>query len=275
MAHYDPQWNLNDEFDGDWQLRAEVSPKWIRVKIGETFVADSRRVLIVTETGKLPVYYFPKEDVRTEFLQESTHRREDLHKGEAVYWNIGVDDTLVENAVWSHPNPSESSAIIAGYITFIWRNKEIRWFEEEEEVINHARDPYSRLDAIPSSRHIKVIVGGKVVADSQDPVILFETGLTPRFYLPKEDINFDYLVPTDTVTTCPYKGTATYHSFNSDGVIAGNVVWSYQEPLPEVHEIAGRYSFYNEEVDAIYIDGEKWSLQGQDRLPYKSIAHKQ
>ena len=95
--------------------------------------------------------------------------------------------------------------MIKGYLAFVWKKADV-WYEEEEEVFVHPRDPYSRLDAIPSSRHVQVVLNGEVVADSKQPVILYETGLTPRYYLPKEDIRMDLFFPNDTQTQCPYKG---------------------------------------------------------------------
>jgi uncharacterized protein (DUF427 family) len=278
MPHFDPQWNLRDpqpnQSSDAWQIRAEITPRWIRVKSGDTTIADSKRVLMVTEVGKLPVYYFPKEDVSSELLLDSAHRQNDPNKGEAVYRHLKIGDTHIENAAWSFPQPTEISSVISGYVSFIWRNEHISWFEEEEQVFNHARDPYSRLDALPSSRHVQVVIGGQIVAESRNSVVLFETGLTPRYYLPKEDINFDYLIPSDTITRCPYKGFASYYSFENDGQIVKDVLWTYLDPLPEVHEIVGRLSFYNEVVEAIYIDGEKWSLKQEDRLPYGPLSTK-
>ncbi|OPH57909.1 hypothetical protein BC351_04705 [Paenibacillus ferrarius] len=260
--------------DGDrtgWQIRAEVSPRWIRVQFAGVTVADSKKVLIVTETGKLPVYYFPKEDVRTDLLTPSVHTEEHANKGEALYWHIQIGDTIIERAAWSYARPSAETEFLNDYFSFVWKKAEA-WYEEEEEIFVHARDPYSRVDAIPSSRHIQVYIGGELVADSRRPVVLYETGLTPRYYLPKEDIRLDLLSPSDSLTRCPYKGIASYWSAALGGKTYKDVVWSYAQPLPEVHEIAGLLSFYNEEVDALYIDGEQWLLQEKDRLPYKSIA---
>ncbi|WP_163874896.1 DUF427 domain-containing protein [Paenibacillus favisporus] len=270
MVHRDPQWSLRDNESSDWQIRGEISPRWIRVKFGDTYVGNSKRVLVVTETGKLPVYYFPLEDVRSELLIRSIHTEVDPHKGEAQYWHVDIGDRIIENAAWSYASPIAESTLLDGYISFVWRKADA-WYEEEEEVFVHTRDPYTRVDAIPSSRHIKIIVGGKVVAESRNAVVLFETGLTPRYYLPPTDIRFEYLIPSDTVTRCPYKGIASYHSVVVAGKRYDDVVWSYAKPLPEVHEIAERYSFYNEQVDAVYIDGERWELQSGDRLPYKKI----
>lgn len=270
MVHYDIQWSLRDGERRDWEIRAELSPKWIRVKFGDGIIADSKNVRIVTEYGKLPVYYFPEADVRTDLLERVEYRSTDPNKGEAVYWNVKVGNRTAEKAVWSYINSPDKSAVIRGYLSFVW-GKMDAWYEEDEEVFVHARDPYTRIDAIPSSRHIQVVIGGRLVADSRRPVIVYETGLTPRYYLPGEDVRLDLLTPTNTSTRCPYKGLAGYWSAKIDGKIYKDVVWSYREPLPEVHEIAGLLSFYSEAVDAVYIDGEKWTLNGRERLPYKKI----
>jgi uncharacterized protein (DUF427 family) len=272
MAHIDPQWSLRDGEHEGWQIRAERSPKWIRVVFGGVTIADSKQVLVVTETGRLPVYYFPQEDVKSEHITWSEQRVDHGHKGEAVYGNISVGGLVFELAAWQYPSSAGEGTVIAGYISFVWKLADA-WYEEEEQVFVHARDPYSRIDAIPSSRHVQVYIGGKLVADSHRPVILYETGLTPRYYLPKEDTRLDLLAPSATSTQCPYKGTASYWSaILEDGKTAKDIVWSYAEALPEVHEIAGRLSFYNEEVDALYVDGVQWKLQEEDRLPYKNTA---
>ncbi|MFZ0668363.1 MAG: DUF427 domain-containing protein [Acidimicrobiales bacterium] len=129
------------------------------------------------------------------------------------------------------------------------------WFEEDEPVYTHPRDPYTRVDIVGSSRHIRVVVGGETVADSHQPRALFETGLPTRWYLPLTDILMDLLSPSDTITHCPYKGAATYWDVEVGGKIFEDIVWCYRAPLPESQKIAGFASFYNEKVD-IYIDGE-------------------
>ncbi|WP_336785806.1 DUF427 domain-containing protein [Paenibacillus sp. MMO-177] len=271
MVHFDPQWSLRDIGGEDWQIRAERSPRWIRVKFGDIFIADSKRVLVVTETGKLPVYYFPKSDVRTDLLLESPERELDPNKGEATYLHVDTGHDFIERAAWTYSTPTTKSLLLADYIAFVWKKADA-WYEEEEEIFVHARDPYTRIDALPSSRHVQVWVGGQIIADSRNSVILLETGLTPRYYLPKEDIAFEYLIPSETITRCPYKGLATYHTVSVGDNVYKDVVWQYENPLPEVHEIAGRYSFYNEAVDAIIIDGETWVLRGEDRLAYGNIG---
>lgn len=128
------------------------------------------------------------------------------------------------------------------------------WFEEDEEVFTHPRDPYTRADILPSSRHVRIEVDGVTVAESSKPTLLFETGLPARYYLPKTQVRMDLLTPTDRSTHCPYKGSAKYWSIQNGDAAHENVAWSYRTPLPESQRVAGLICLYNERVD-IYVDG--------------------
>ena len=119
----------------------------------------------------------------------------------------------------------------------------------------HPRDPYSRVDILASSRHVRVEVDGVTVAESRQPRILFETGLPPRYYIPLTDVRIDLLRPSDTLSHCPYKGTASYWSVDAGHGVRPDLVWMYRAPLPESQKIAGLACFYNEKAD-IYVDGE-------------------
>ncbi|HBQ46027.1 MAG TPA: hypothetical protein DD737_02985 [Ruminococcaceae bacterium] len=253
-----------------WWIHTEPTHRWVRVKVGGETIADSRHVLLVIEAGRLPVYYFPKSDVRLDLLRASDHHTRSPHKGKASYWDIKVGDRIIKNAAWGYPDPDPESKALKGYLTFVW-DKVDAWYEEKEQIFKHPRDPYSRVDAIPSSRHVRVVLNGQIVADSTRPVIVFETGLTPRYYLPKEDVHTEFLEPSDTVSRCPYKGVASYWTANVGGKKYKDIVWSYRKPLPEIPKISGLFSFYNESVDALYVDGEKWKLSERDRLPYRKI----
>jgi len=128
-----------------------------------------------------------------------------------------------------------------------------KWLEEDEVMLGHARDPFARLDVRQSSRHVRVEKHGELLAESNRPVLLFETGLPVRYYLPKTDVRLDLLVATDTVTHCPYKGQARYWSVRAGDTLHKDIAWSYPTPLPESQKIAGLISFYNEKVD-LYVD---------------------
>jgi uncharacterized protein (DUF427 family) len=138
------------------------------------------------------------------------------------------------------------------------------WFEEDELVSVHPRDPYKRVDILASSRHVEVVVNGVSIADSHQPRILFETGLAPRYYLPLTDVRLDLLRPSSSTTQCPYKGTASYWSVEADGEVIEDLAWTYPAPLPESQKIAGLAAFYNERV-GLRIDGE---LQERPGTPF-------
>src|SRR5215204_6890080 len=203
--------NFEIEAPRDHVLYFEDSPRRVRVMFNGETVADSRRVKLMHETGHLPVYYFPEEDVRMDFLEESDHTTYCPFKGGASYWSVRVRDEVAENAVWYYPEPIDSAPPLAGYLAFYWRKMD-HWYEEDEEVFVHPRDPYHRVDVLKSSRHVRVSVNGEVVAETDRPRILFETGLPPRYYITPEDVREDVLVESEKKTQCPYKGVASYHS---------------------------------------------------------------
>src|SRR5262249_34978074 len=131
-----------------------------------------------------------------------------------------------------------------------------QWFEEDEEIYIHPRDPYTRVEILASSRRVQVEIDGVQVADSVRPRLLFETGLPVRYYLPKTDVRMDLLSPSATPTGCPYKGEASYYDITVDGTVYPDHVWWYPTPLPESQKIIGLVAFYNEKVDII-VDGER------------------
>jgi uncharacterized protein (DUF427 family) len=192
------------------------------------------------------VYYFRQDDVRMDLLVSNDHHTHCPLKGDASYWSIGE----VENAAWTYRDPIDGAPPIKDLVAFYWHKIE-HWYEEDEEVFVHPRDPYHRVDILPSSRRVKVSLGGVVLAETARAHILFETGLPPRYYIPRDDVNMSLLTASDTLTQCPYKGTATYHSLQD----AEDVIWCYEDPIPAARDIAGLLSFFNERVD-LEVDGE-------------------
>lgn len=234
----------------------EPSERWVRGRKGDVTVVDSRRPVLVWEP-ELPVaqYAFPREDVRTDLLRPAKNPRTGMHTGSRIFYDLDVDGDVRPNAAWVFPADD-----LAGYIAFEWFLRPERgldhWYEEEEEIFVHPRDPHSRVDALPSSRHVTVEIDGTVVADTRAPVVLFETSLPPRYYLPPEDVRLELFEPTDHSSRCPYKGTARYWSLRGGAGVPPNIVWSYPDPLTAVSVIKDRLAFYNEAVDLI-VDGER------------------
>ena len=235
-------------------LYLEPTPKRVRAVLGGVTVADSRRAMLLQESGLQPIYYFPREDVHTELLEASEKHTHCPKKGDASYYTIRIGDRTVENAAWYYPDPLDGAPPIKALIAFYWDRID-QWFEEDDEVFGHARDPYHRLDIRKSSRHVRISLDGHPLAESSRALGLFESNLPVRWYLPREDVSAE-LEPSDTTTICPYKGFASYHSIRlPDGKLAEDLVWYYPEPLPEATPIAGLLCFYNERVD-LELDGE-------------------
>ena len=130
------------------------------------------------------------------------------------------------------------------------------WYEEEERVYAHAHDPYTRVDVLPSSRHVRIVLGGVTIADTRRPQLVLETGLPTRYYIPEQDVRMELLEPTETTTHCPYKGKATYWSAKIGERVFKDIVWSYRDPLPACSPLARSLCLFNERVDAIYVDDE-------------------
>ncbi len=236
-------------------FRWEDSRRRVRVVFAGVTVADSKRVMLYHEFGRLPVFYFPMEDARMDLLQASELHSSSPLKGEASYWTLKVGDRAAEQAAWSYPNPLPTGPQMQGYLAFYWEQLDA-WYEEEQQVFAHARDPYKRVDILPSSRHVRIVLGGLTIADTRRPQLLLETGLPIRYYLPEQDVRKELLEPTETTTRCPYKGKATYWSARIGERVFKDIVWSYREPLPACTPIANFLCLFNERVDAIYVDDE-------------------
>jgi uncharacterized protein (DUF427 family) len=232
----------------------EDFPRRMRARFAGETIVDSRHAKLLHEQAHLPVLYFPEAEVRMDLLEPTDHSTRCPFKGEASYWSVRVGDRIVENAGWSYPDPIEDAPRLAGYFAFYWRLMD-EWMEEDEPAIVHVRDPYHRVDVLESSRHVRVIVNGEVVAETRRPRVIYETGLPPRWYFPPEDVRAEALVPSDNHTGCAYKGFASYHSVRAGGEEEEDLVWFYPEPTRDVERIKGYLAFFNERVD-IEVDGE-------------------
>jgi uncharacterized protein (DUF427 family) len=253
-------------------LYIEPTPKRIRVEVDGETIADSRRAVILQESGVQPVYYFPPDDVRTDLFEPTERHTKCPTKGEASYHSIRVGEREVKNGAWYYPEPIEGAEQIAGMIAFYWDRVD-RWLEEDEEILVHPRDPYHRIDVLPSSRHVRISLEGELLAESTRPIALFESNLPSRWYLPREDVLAE-LEPTETVTHCGYKGQASYYAVRlGSGETVPDLVWTYTDPFPEAGRIQDLLCFFNERVD-IELDGEPqerpvsaWSRGVKETVP--------
>jgi uncharacterized protein (DUF427 family) len=244
-------------------LYLEPTPKRLRVEVGGVTIADSRRAMLLHESGHQPIYYFPPEDVRADVLEDSDRQTHCPKKGDASYYTIRAGGDVVEDGAWYYPETLPGAPPITGLIAFYF-NRMGRWREEDEEIGVHPRDPYHRIDVLATDRHIKVSLDGVVLAETERALALFESNLPTRWYLPIEDVRAE-LKPSETITRCPYKGTASYYSVKlEDG--GKDLVWYYEQPLDEVGRIKGLVCFFNEKVD-LELDGE---LQQRPDSPWST-----
>lgn len=235
------------------RVRVERGAKRVRVYVGGTPVADTTRPLLVWEGPRYPVYYFPAEDVRTDLLTPDGEVRRSPSRGEGRTFTVRAGGREARSAALRYEDsPVEE---LRDAFRFEWSAVDA-WFEEDEEVFTHARDPYTRIDILASSRRVRVETDGVTLADSSNPRFLFETGLPVRTYIPRTHVRMDLLVPSETVTHCPYKGRARYWSVRLGERLLPDLAWSYAAPLPESQKIAGLVAFYDEKVD-LHVDGAR------------------
>ncbi len=232
-------------------VRTEPSAKRIRVYLGGHLVADTRHPVLVWEIPYYPAYYLPLADVAADLVPTGATEHSPS-RGDGRIFDVKVPGATAGGGALRYPDsPLEA---LRDLVRFEWAAMD-EWFEEDEPVYTHPRDPYHRIDILASSRHVRVEVDGVTVADSVRPHILFETGLPPRHYLPLPDVRTELLRPSATQTHCPYKGTAGYWSVDTGRGVHTDIVWIYRAPLPESQKIAGLACFYDEKVD-VYLDGE-------------------
>jgi uncharacterized protein (DUF427 family) len=233
------------------RIRIERAAKRVRVYLGGVAVADTTRPLLVWEKPYYPTYYFPVADVRTELLEADGGVARSPSRGDGVTFTVRAGGSEAAAAALRYEDsPLEG---LRDAIRFEWDAMDA-WFEEDEQVFTHPRDPYTRVDTLASSRHVRVEVDGVTVAESSKPTLLFETGLPVRYYLPRTHVRTDLLTATDSVSHCPYKGQAEWGSVRAGDRVHEDLAWSYRTPLPESQKIAGLVAFYNEKVD-LYVDG--------------------
>ncbi|MFG2016106.1 DUF427 domain-containing protein [Actinomadura geliboluensis] len=216
-------------------------PRRVHAWFAGEIVLDTERGEFLHETGLLPVLYVPEEDVRTDLLVKTDHTTYCPFKGDAVYWTIRAGEREAENAVWAYPEPNDETPWLRGLMAFYWEPMDA-WYDEDEEVHGHLRDPFHRVDARRARRHVRVLRDGEVVAETEHPIVLSETGLPNRYYIPADDVRRDLLTRSRKRTVCPYKGETTYWSLEG----AEDAAWSYDEPLEDAVKIAGYLSFDHE-----------------------------
>ncbi|MGH1562968.1 DUF427 domain-containing protein [Mumia sp. DW29H23] len=250
-------------------LRAHPVPQRVRALVGGSAVVDSTAALLVWEPRRVvPSYAVPIEHVAAEPGDSTAGQGEEhavridagggpvldpssgfgVHTADGTPLDLRIESGVLRGAAFAPDDPA-----LHGYVVLDWDAFDA-WLEEDQEMVGHPHDPFSRIDCLQSGRHVEIAIDGRVVADSRRPVMLLETWLPVRYYLPWDDVRRDLLVPTDKTSVCAYKGTASYWSYEADGAKHRNIAWSYPDPRHDAVPVKGMVAFFDERVDRV-VDG--------------------
>jgi len=244
-------------------LFAEPLRRRMRVKFAGEWIADSEDVVLLHEPGRYPVAYFPLADIRTGVLISDSRKTQHRDLGETAWFSVNVGDRSTDHAVWQHIALPDHASVLQSRLAFAWRAMDA-FYEEDERIVGHASDAYHRIDIRQSSRHLVVRLGDRVIADTTRPVVLFESGFAPRWYVPREDIDETALTPVERQTFCPYKGLASYFDVGS----RERAAWSYPKAWPEVARVSNLVSFEADAVDVFLDDKKLVAVPGQTVVPH-------
>lgn len=228
----------------------EPAPRRVRGYVDGQVVFDTENAKYVWENAFYPAYYIPIADVRRELLIDEGHHQK-VQFGPSRMYSLNAGGRTQPSV--ARLFDADGGGPAAGLARFEWDS--VEWYEEDEPIVGHPRNPYVRIDALRSRRHVTVALNGVLLADTHCPVLLFETGLPTRYYIDRSAVVMEHLQPSDTTSLCPYKGVTTqYWSAQTPSGVLSDVAWAYDYPLPEAAQVARMVAFYNEKVD-IAVDG--------------------
>ncbi|MFD9006687.1 DUF427 domain-containing protein [Streptomyces sp. NPDC059582] len=232
-------------------LFAERLRRRMRVRFADTWVADSENVILLHEPGRYPVAYFPREDIDRQALVPTGRVTHHKDLGDTAWYTVHVGERTTERAAWEFTDLPGHAAELRGRVAFAWRAMDA-FHEEDERILGHAADPYHRIDVRDTSRTLDVRLGDTVIARSENPVVLYESGFAPRWYVPRADIDESRLHPVEGQTFCPYKGLCDYYDIGE----ARRAAWTYPDAYREVERISGMVSFEADKVE-VHLDGTR------------------
>lgn len=235
-------------------LYLEDVQKRIRGVIAGETVVDTRRAKMLHETGQFIQWYVPRDDVRTDLLEAGDRQTNDPHKGETSWYTLRVGDRVEADAAWSHDQSPAAMSHLAGLVAFDFDRLDA-WFEEDDQIVGHPRDPYHRCDYRRTSEHIEVRVGGETIAETRRAVKLFETSIPPRYYIPFDDVKPECLAPSVTRGICLYKGRQAYSTVHASDTTVEDGAWAIYEPFGEAIAVVGHVSFWGEGTEVL-ADGQ-------------------
>ncbi|WP_433559553.1 DUF427 domain-containing protein [Pseudonocardia xinjiangensis] len=244
-------------------LFAEPLRRRMRVRFGGEWIADSETVVLLHEPGRYPVAYFPIEDIDSGSLEPLEAVTEHRDLGRTSWFAVHAGGRTARRGAWQHTGLPGYAGELAGRVAFAWRAMDA-FYEEDERIVGHAADAYHRIDIRRTSRHLVVCSGDRQVADTREPVVLYESGFAPRWYVPRTGIDESALTPVEGQTFCPYKGLASYYDIDE----AKGAAWSYREAWPEVGRVRDLLSFEPDKV-TVFLDGTVLKLEpGQQVTPH-------
>ena len=244
-------------------LFAEPLRRRMRVRFGGQWVVDSEDVVLLHEPSHYPVAFFPLDHVSEGVLVPEPRTTRHSELGPTAWFSVRAGGKHAERAAWQYTDLPGYAAIMRGRVAFAWRSMDA-FYEEDERIVGHAADPYHRNDIRQTSRHLVVRDGDRVIAETRRPVVLYESGFAPRWYVTRADMDEAALKPNDTQTFCPYKGLAGYYDIGDHG----HAAWSYREAWPEVASVSDLVSFEPDKIE-VYLDGVRLHLEpGQNVITH-------
>jgi len=244
-------------------LYVEPLRRRMRVRFGGTWIADSEQALVLFEPGRYPVAYFPESDVSPGALQRTEHTTQHPDLGPTAWYTVRAGEHSAPRGAWQHIEVPGHARELQARVAFAWRAMDA-FHEEDERVVGHAADSYHRIDIRKTSRHLVVHDGDRVVAETKRPLVLYESGFAPRWYVPRADIDESALIAVEGQTFCPYKGLCSYYDIGA----AHRAAWSYRQAYAEVGRISDLVSF-EPDIVSVQIDGKQIRLEpGQSVIPH-------
>ena len=244
-------------------LYAEPLRRRMRVRFGETWIADSEHVVLLFEPDRYPVAYFPEADIAPRILEPAKHTTRHRDLGTTSWYNVRAGEKSAPRGAWQHTDLPTHASEFHGRVAFAWPAMDA-FYEEDERIVGHAADSYHRIDIRQTSRNLVVRDHNLVVANTKRPLVLYESGFAPRWYVPRADIDEAALTFVEHQTFCPYKGICSYYDIGNARLAA----WSYREAFSEVGRISGLVSF-EPGIVSVELDGKQLRLEpGQTVIPH-------
>ena len=239
----------------DRLLFAEPLGRRMRVRFGGQWIADSENVVVLHEPGRYPVAYFPREDIAAGVLERSERTNEHRDLGPTAWYVVNAGEQSAARGAWEHVDLPGYAGELRDRVAFAWRAMDA-FYEEDERIVGHAADRYHRIDIRRTARRLLVRSGDTVIAETTRPLVLYESGFAPRWYVPRDDVDEAHLASNTTETFCPYKGICSYYDIGE----ARRAAWSYRDAYTEVDRISDYISFEPDKV-IVDLDGRRLALE--------------